>query len=167
MRARTIPARKRALPRMNTIRSLSFALLLAGLSIGCASPSSQRVPLPPQDVTVSNPSVARIYFVRLEGAELHLSNILVFDGEKEIGALTADTFLCWERPGGRTLGRAVYNSRDPSKGQLEGIIDLDCPAGSVYYYGVNLNREWGRPEVSLLDPAEGKSQVAKRKPAGS
>jgi len=152
---------------MKSIRSVSFVLLLAGLQVGCAASSGQHVPLPPQDVTVSSPDLARIYFFRGSGAEFHLSEILVFDGEKEIGGLTSDTFLCWERPGGRTLGRAVYNSRDPSKGQLEGIVDLDCPPGSAYYYAVHLNREWGRPEVVLLDPADGRKEIAKRKPAGS
>jgi hypothetical protein len=153
---------------MNPNRFAAFALLLAsmGLAAGCTAASHQSVPLPAQDVTVTRPDLARIYFVREDRTGLHRNKLLVFDGETEIGGLTPDTYLCWERAGGRSLGRAFYEAIDPSKGKIEGVIDLDCPAGRAYYFNVIVDREGGKPSVVALDPEEGRHLVASRRPAG-
>jgi len=152
---------------MKQHRSVLLASLLISVvsTFGCKASSHQRVPFPAQDVAVTSPDLARIYFVREDSTHLHLAEIVVYDGTKEIGALTSDTYLCWERPGGRTLGRAWYEARDVSKGQLEGIADLNCAAGRAYYFNVVVNREGGKPEVSPIDPEEGRALVAKRRPA--
>ncbi len=121
--------------------------------------------MPAQDVTVTRPDLARIYVVREDTDRMHGSPILVLDGEREIGTLTPGTYLCWERAGGRTVGRAFYQAVDPSKGKVEGVIDLDCPAGGAYYFNAAIDRERGNPGVVRLDDAEGRSLVAKRQPA--
>jgi hypothetical protein len=152
-------------------RSAFFATLrlLSGLSVaffaGCSASSHQRVPLPAQDVTVTRPDLARVYLIRDDANVLHGGAILVYDGDLEIGALSKGTFLCWERAGGRTLGRAFYDAVDPSKGHVEGVVDLDCPAGRAYYFKVMIDREGGKPVVVPLAPEEGRSLVAERRPA--
>jgi hypothetical protein len=152
---------------MNPYRSaLSASLLLfVGILGGCSASSHQKVPLPAQDVTVTRPDLARIYFVRDDSNMLHRAGILVLDGETEIGTLTSGTYLCWERAGGRTLGRAFYDAADPSKGHTDGVADLDCAAGRAYYFKVSVDREWGKPVITTLAPEEGQKLVADRRPA--
>jgi hypothetical protein len=143
------------------ILALAFALIPAA----CSSTSEQRVPLPDQTVTVTRPELTRIYFVREDHIGLQFREIKVLDGETEIGLLTPDTFLCWERPGGRTLGRAFYETADRTRGRVEGVADLNCAAGQAYYFNVTVGRDEGQPSVSPLDVEEGRRLVAARKPA--
>jgi hypothetical protein len=146
-------------------------LLCAALACLCAchGPASQSVPLPRQDVAVTSPELARIYCVREEevgSTGVRTAAIEVQDGDKLIGQLNSGTFLCWERKGGRTLGRAFYHALDPSLGNLDGIGDLDCPAGSAYYFNLTVRRSDGKPVFTRLDAAQGSALVAKRKWAG-
>jgi hypothetical protein len=160
------PARSR--PKlMNSHRSFSFAslLLCVGLIAGCAASSHQRVPLPAQNVVVTRPDLTRIYFVREDPNVLHKGGVNVLDGDMEIGTLTNGTFLCWERAGGRTLGRAFYGGVDPSKGSVDGVVDLDCAAGRAYYFKVVVDREGGKPVITAVDVPDGQKLVAERRPA--
>jgi hypothetical protein len=146
-------------------------LLLASLAsfAACRGPASQGVPLPAQDVLVTSPDLARIYCVREEevgSTGLRTAAIEVHDGDRVIGELNSGTFLCWERKGGRTLGRGFYQAFDPSLGRLDGIADFDCPAGGAYYYNVTVRRSDGKPVFQLLKAEEGRALVAKRKWAG-
>jgi hypothetical protein len=141
------------------------ALLL--FTAACAAPSAQHVPLPAQDVVVTSTNVARIYFVREETSGLRKSEIKVLDGSTEIGLLTTSTFLCWERPAGRTLMQAHYLSLDPGIGQVEGLLDLECTGGVAYYFNVVVRRENLSPVITRLDPEEGRKLVAERKWAGA
>lgn len=148
----------------NLTRSALLVLLL--LPAGCSTPSSlQRVPFPPQDVTVTRDDLTRIYLLREGWVGLGEKEVEVLDGDTDIGAVTSETYLCWERPAGRTLGRAFYNA-GPARGKLEGVADFDCAAGRAYYFKVTVEREGGKPEVHILDPEEGRKLVATRKPAG-
>lgn len=143
----------------------SIAIVLLLLSASCRAPAEQYVPLPAQDVTVTRPDVTRIYFVRGGYVGAQRREIVVRDAEQEIGTLLPDTYLCWERAGGRTVGQAFYKAADPLRGQLEGIADLDCAAGQAYYYMVTVLRDDGHPAVELLDAEEGRRMVADREPA--
>jgi hypothetical protein len=73
--------------------------------------------------------------------------------------------LCWERAGGRTLGRAFYDAIDPSKGHTDGVADLDCASGHAYFFKVSVDREWGKPVITAVAPEEGQKLVAERRPA--
>jgi hypothetical protein len=143
------------------------SLVLILCTAACAATSHQRVPLPAQDVTVTRADLARIYFVREENTGLRTSEIQVFDGETEIGALTSDTFLCWERPSGRTLARAFYKAKDPSLGKIDGVGDLDCKAGRAYYFDVSVRKADGKPVIEALSSEKGQALVAKRHWAGA
>ncbi len=142
-----------------------FVTLTLLLVAACAAPPSQHVPLPSQDVTVTRPDLARVYVVR-SNWQFQARPIRVLEQEQEIGTLGQGTYLCWERPGGRLLGRVFYDAIDPGRGNLEGIADFNCPAGGAYYFDVYVGQEDGKPEVRQLDAAEGKKLVAERKPAG-
>lgn len=141
------------------------ALVLLLLPVGCSSTPQQRVPFPPQDVTVTRDDLTRIYLIREGWVGLGDSEVKVLDEDKEIGEVSSETFLCWERSPGRTLGRVFYNS-GPARGKKEGVADFDCAAGRAYYYKVTVAREDGKPEVKPLDPDEGRKLVATRRPAG-
>ncbi len=141
-------------------------LTLLFLPAGCGATSSQRVPFPAQDVTVTRSDLTRIYFLREEREGVQRNAIVVSDEDREIGDLTSGTYLCWERPAGRTVGRAFYKAFDPGRGKVEGIADLNCHAGQAYYFNVTVSREDGKPSVHLLDAEEGRRLVAERKPAG-
>ena len=153
---------------MNTYRTACFSCLLAlaALFAGCAS-ASQHVPMPAQDVTLTSPELARIYVVRDDKAALHTNDVVVYDGELVVGTLTGRTYLCWERVGGRTIGRADYDAVDPGKGRIAGVADLDCPAGHVYFFLVSVAREGGKPEFVAIDEAKGRALVADRSPAST
>ncbi len=151
------------------MKYLLCPLLLLAAFASCRGPASQHVPLPAQDVLVTSPDLARIYCVREEeigSTGLRTAAIEVHDGDKIIGELNSGTFLCWERKGGRTLGRAFYQAVDPSLGNLDGIGDLDCPAGGAYYYNITVRRSDGKPVFEALKPEAGRALVAKRKWAG-
>ena len=144
-------------------------LLVLALFAACRGPARQNMDLPAQDVVVTSPDLARIYCVRDEevgSTGLRTAAIEVLDNDRPIGQLNAGTFLCWERKGGRTLGRAFYKALDPSLGNLDGIGDLDCPAGSAYYYNVTVRRSDGKPVFEKLEPEKGRALVGKRKWAG-
>ncbi|MFN0244172.1 MAG: hypothetical protein ACKVWV_14880 [Planctomycetota bacterium] len=148
-------------------RLLSVLLaLFASLAAGCAASSNQVVPFPPQDVALTRPDHTRIYFVRHDNAPLQKRALRVLEGDTEIGKLTAGTYLCWERPAGRTIARVFYEAVDPSRGNVDGIGDLDCAAGRVYFFNVEVGPEDGKPIISALTPDEGRELVARRKAAG-
>jgi len=141
------------------------ALLLLLLPAGCGSAPHQLVPFPAQDVAVTRADLTRIYVTREGWVGMGEQGVQVFDGDTDIGVVSDKTYLCWERPPGRTLGRVFYYW-GPQRGKLEGVADFNCAAGSAYYFKVTVDREGGKPEVQLLDPEEGRKVVAGRKPAG-
>ena len=143
---------------------LLFAAALSALA-ACSSLSHQLVPLPAQDVPLSRPDLTRIYIVRDDAFGLQNRDIKVLEQDKEIGSLTRGTYLCWERPGGRTLARAFYGTLDPGRSENEGLGDLDCDAGHVYWFNVTLERDTSKPVFTPLSEKDGKRLVAERKPA--
>src|SRR5258706_2631849 len=150
------------------MKILVCLLRLAALA-ACRGLAHQHMPLPGQDVVVTSPELARIYCVREEevgSTGLRTAAIEVHDGDRPIGELNSGTFLCWERKGGRTLGRAFYHALDPSLGNLDGIGDLDCPAGSAYYFNITVRRSDGKPVFEKISPEKGRALVGKRKWAG-
>lgn len=150
---------------MHTLPRLA-TLALCLLPLACAASDEQQVPLPSQAVEVTQAHLTRIYFVRDDARVLQDRPVRVHDGEREIGTLSKGTYLCWERPGGRTLGRAFFEAVDPSRGQLEGIADLDCAAGTVHYFNVIVSREEGRPTIVELSAEEGRRLVSERRAPG-
>ncbi len=153
-------------------RTLVFALF-AVLASACRSSSFQNPPLPPQELQVSRPELARIYVTRDAQLRGSIRSIRVLDGESEIGLMGSNEFLCWERPPGRTLLSFVYEGPAIDGGHFEGLFSLDAEAGRTYYLGVHLERKSddpelrsraGHPEVSLLSLEEGQAIIRQRSP---
>lgn len=146
----------------------SVLLACATLVVACASGSEQLVPLPSQAVELSRPELCRIYVFRSSQMMGSIRSMHVFDQDEEIGTLSGDEYLCWERPPGRLLLRALYEGPRIDRGELESIYDLKAEAGSVYYLSVGLLRESedgaigglgdkrGTPKLQPLSAEEGR-----------
>lgn len=151
----------------------SFLLLLALLAVpACRSGSFQSAPLPPQDVAVSD-GLTRIYVARDSQARGKVRAIRVSDGEREIGVIGSDEYLCWDRLPGRTLLSFIYEGPAIDGGNLEGLLSLEAERGQTYYVQVYLERKSedpelrarsGRPEATLLTAEEGKAMIGARHP---
>ena len=151
---------------------LSAAAALALLASSCRGTSSyQSLPMPPQDVAVSRPDLARIYVMREGQARGRVRAVRVEDGDREIGALDQDEYLCWERAPGRTLLSFFYEGARIDGGDLEGIYSLDAAPGGVYYLTVHIDRladapelraRSGHPDIELLEASAGREAVRTR-----
>jgi hypothetical protein len=149
-----------------TKRLLSSLLLLAPLAIGaCTSPSVQRVPMPDQSVEIADESKSRVYLVRPGQAYGKAHAVVVFDGQAEIGKVGTGSYLCWERPAGRTLVRAVYQPVEPQRAPQEGLLDLNTEPGRVYICSVELDRGTFEPKLTILPLAEGQNVLHGLDPA--
>jgi hypothetical protein len=135
------------------MRTLAAVLLLALAS--CAAGTYQRAKVPPQDVEVSSSAVSRIYLLRMGEAKGYYRTVHVEDGDREIGRIGNDHFLCWERSPGRTLVTLEIEPVElAGKRSSEIFVDADCEAGKVYYYALTVDASWERPSVRQLEVAE-------------
>jgi hypothetical protein len=135
-------------------RFVARTILLA--LAACAAPSSQFVPLPSQDVEVSSSAVSRIYVMRLPQVKGAFRDLRVKENEREIGSLGGQSFVCWERPPGRSLVVVTYEGTAFSKDDRESMIDVQAEAGQAYYYGITVDDAWNKAVVQLLDRDEGR-----------
>lgn len=146
---------------MNPKLLAGFAALLLS---ACAASSYSRVPLPPQDVQLSNPKLARVYVLRDQQMVGSLRVVRVYQDEREIGAIDENHFLCWERPPGASLLKFMYEGPKIDGGDVEGLQQLECQAGQVYYYRVTIDPSSKRPVSELLDPERGREAVKELEP---
>ena len=141
-----------------------LALLAGTLLAACSSSTYQKVPFPRQDVVVSSSDVARIYVARqsLLGS---LFNLRVSDGGTEVGTISQDEYLCWERQPGVGLIVLVYEGPRVDGGDIEGLLPIECEAGVAYYYLIEIERAYKKPFGTLLDEQAGRALIAEREPA--
>lgn len=150
-----------------------LAVLLTALLASCASSSHQLVPMPAQDVEITDGSVARIYFVRVAQPRGSARAVRVVDGKKEIGTIGLKDYLCWERNPGRSLVTVIFEGSVGERKELESLVDLQCSAGEVHYYGVTLRRltgeqqDAGKPQIERLSAEDGRALVSGRRPAST
>lgn len=142
----------------------SLALLAVALVAACSSDGYQKLPIPAQDVRVSSPDVARIYVARdsLIGS---LYDMTVLDGQTEVGLISKDQYLCWERLPGKGIVTLRYHGPRIDGGDIEGILPLECEAGEVYYYSVAIESSTKKPQGKRLDEKSGRALLAERDPA--
>ena len=162
----------RKLPRVS---ALWLALVLCAGAAACSATSEQRVPLPSQDVELTRPELCRIYVFRSPQVMGTVRTLRVFDADTEIGCLAGDEYLCWERPAGRTLLRAVYEGPRIDRGEQEDVYDFTAVAGTVLHFVVGLRTESehtaygkkrGSPLLQPVDATQGKEMLKGAKPAG-
>jgi hypothetical protein len=132
----------------NVLPSLFLALA------ACSAPSSQFVPMPSQAVEVSSPAVCRIYVMRMPQAKGTFRDLRVKENEHEIGNIGSQSYVCWERPPGRSLVVVTYEGTVFEKDDRESMIDVQAEAGQTYYYGITVDEAWKKAVVQLLDRDE-------------
>jgi len=151
-----------------------LALLALAACAGCGATSEQVVPMPAQDVEVSSPELCRIYVVRSSQLLGSIRTLTIYDQEREIGSLSGDEFLCWEREPGRMLLRAVYEGPEIDRGDQEDLLDVIVAPGEVRHFFVGLRKESehtaegkkrGSPLFEALSSEEGRSMVRDASPA--
>jgi len=142
-------------------------LLLVLLFLGsCKAPSIQSVAMPDQEVSIEDRSLSRIYFMRRPQTYGRLRMIRGYENRRQMGRVRAGRYLCWETNAGRKLISGVYERRPIDGGDIEGVLDLLCEAGRVYYVAVELDRtRMGHPELSLLSEADGMKLLRAQTPA--
>jgi hypothetical protein len=153
-------------------------LLVALACLGaaaCGATSEQRVPLPSQEIELTRPELCRIYVFRSRQPMGSARELRIYDQDTEIGSLAGDEYLCWERPAGHTLIRAVYEGPEIDRGQQEDLYDFTAVSGAVQYFVVGLRKESehtafgkkrGSPLLTPVDVAEGRELRRTTKPAG-
>jgi hypothetical protein len=140
-------------------RPFAIVVLLAALGLGaCATPSVQNVPMPDQSKGIQDERMSRVYFLRPGQTYGKVAPVMVFDGETKIGKVGTGSFLCWERPAGRSLVRAVYKPVEP-RAANEGLYDLNTEPGGTYYCSVSLKHGTFEPEVVTLSTEEGEQML--------
>ncbi len=140
-------------------------LSLAALLASCTADSYQRVPMPSQSVEISSPSVSRIYVIRMPVVQGKLRAMQIHEDEREIGRIGSDSYVCWERPPGRTLVVVTHESTIFSKDDQQTMIDVQAEAGKVYYYGLTIDETWAKPVARPLERDEARAVMKKQDPA--
>ena len=141
---------------MRKVIQLILGVVCTDLLVGCGS-TTQYVPLPDQSKRIEDPSKARIYVVRPTalGAAISYS---ISDGNRLIGNIGPNGYICWERPEGQmeVIGRAANTSSLP----------VEVEQGSVYYIQQSTYMDYlsVSNRLNLLSEAEGKSKVNRCKP---
>ena len=131
----------------------------------CSAPSSQFVPMPSQSVEVSSPAVSRIYVMRMPQVKGAFRDLRVKENEHEIGSIGSQSYVCWERPPGRSLVVVTYEGTMFEKDDRESMIDVQAEAGHTYYYGITVDDAWKKAVVQLLERDEARKVLHELDPA--
>lgn len=138
---------------------LLLSLVAASLLLGCTSPSRQLVPLPDQDIDLADRHLCRVY-VALGGWTEAPRGVIVYDGERPIGIVEQETYLCWEREPGVATLRARYKDQALATDDLAEELEVELPAGEVRYVAVTCSPESVRPSLRSVGEEEGSRLVA-------
>ena len=139
--------------------ALSFLLLAA-----CAGSGHQRVPMPAPGTKVADDR-CRVYVAREDTTAGSIRNVRVFDGDLEIGVISEDEFLCWDRRPGRGVGRVVFEGVSVDTLEVENVFDLPRDPGTTGYYAIRILHSGRKPEVTPLSMEAGKALIEARSPA--
>jgi hypothetical protein len=142
-------------------KGVVIALVALLLAVGCATSSTQYVPMPDQSVAVENPEMARVYLIRDDQLASSSYHLVVYDGENKIGELGMDEYMCWERPPGAVRLKVVT----PAAKERQAIGTRNVVAGRVYYVGMQFDAQFSRATMHLLRPDDAKPLLEARKPA--
>ncbi len=116
------------------MKSTIFMIVIGACAVafisGCAS-TQQFVALPNQTQSIEDSTKGRIYVFR-QGLYGSGERTRVRDGSLKIGYIGPDSFLCWERPPGKTTVFADVYFRYADT-IVEMPEELDIEAGKVYY----------------------------------
>ena len=147
-------------------------VLVSSLLSGCALGTGQVLPMPSQDVELTDPSLCRVYVARDQQTRGAVRKVTVFDGEQKVGTIAMGQYLCWERRPVRGLLTMVYDSGALAP-EYEGLFDLQPEAGRVYYVAITIepkpenpqDTSLRKPQARLLSEEEGRAMITSRSPA--
>jgi hypothetical protein len=148
------------------LQKASVPIILAlVLFAGCSTSSLQIVPMPDVGEKLSDPQMVRIYLMR--GGDVFSENkkLFVADGEKIIGGLGRDYYLCWERPATITQLKFYLDSGARPTGETQGNHRLVPEPGKTYYLEVSRPRGAGRFETHEMMEEYAKHLLSGMKPA--
>ena len=140
-------------------------ILALVLFAGCSTSSLQIVPMPDVGEKLSDPQMARVYLIR--GGALFSENkkLFVADGEKIIGGLGRDYYLCWDRPASITQIKFYLDSGARPTGETEGNHRLVPEPGKTYYLQVSRPRGSNQFKTEHLMDEYARHLISKMKPA--
>ncbi len=127
---------------------LLIALLGTLCFVSCAS-NQQFIPLPDQSRVVEDPAKGRIYVMRPASVGSAISMDVSDDG-RIIGSTGPNSYLCWERPPGRTIISA--------KSENTTAVGVNVEAGKVNYLFLHVRLGWviARNILEIVSEEEGK-----------
>ena len=147
------------------MRIAAHSLTLLALLLGaCAGSGHQSVPMPLLGSSVPSDR-CRVYVAREDTQAGSIRNVRVFDGDREIGVINEDEFLCWERAPGRGVGRVVFEGLSVDTAAVENVFDLPREPGASGYYAIRILHSGRKPEVARISDEAGKALIEARSPA--
>jgi len=99
-------------------------------------------------------------YVALGGWSEAPRGVILHDGERAIGILERETYLCWEREPGPATLRARYKDRALAAEDLVEVLEVELLAGEVRYFAVACSSESARPSLRPVGEEEGSRLVA-------
>lgn len=155
---------------MKRIAALVSILALAATT-ACRTRSYQRIPMPNQEIEISDLSRARIYLMRPKQVYGESASVHVWEahtGDVHVGEIGAGAYLCWERLPGRSLLHAENRQPDRATEHIvEGVMSLEAEAGHAYYVKLHMasGQQTFKPTMELLSMYEGRKMLDRLKPA--
>lgn len=141
------------------------ALLVASVALlaACAGAGHQSVPRPS---SVSVPADAcRVFVAREDTLAGSIRSVRVFDGDVEIGLITEDEYLSWDRRPARGVGRLFFEGLGPKLSQVENVFDLPREPGTTSYFAIRISHDEHKPEIERVSEEAGRALIAARSPA--
>jgi hypothetical protein len=130
---------------------------------GCSTSSVQFVDPPDMNVAIENPEMARVYILR--GGDIFAENkrLFVVNGERVIGALGRDNYLCWERRG--VITQLVYylDAGARPSGETTGNHRLQAKPGKTYYLEVSMPRGSNHMQTKEMLPEYARHLISERR----
>lgn len=156
-------------PHMKTLLPAHTALLAVGLALllgACGtSPSVQEVEMPDLSVEIENPNRARIYLFRNDQEWGTTHFVTIYQEGARLGMIGEEDFFCWEYHPGRTSLSIVIERSGLQSGTKQGVATIDLVPGMILYGQIEFPVERRRPHILWLSDADGREEIAKRKPA--
>jgi hypothetical protein len=136
----------------------------AALTAPCASCATQLGPLPDQSVRVEDLRSARVYLVHEGTLPESIRRMRIIDGARLIGYFGDAKWLCWERPPGRMILRAIAMKTMSDSPEVESRIAKQLEARDVVFVGMRVPAVQEHAELRLIPEEEGRALIADAAP---
>ena len=147
---------------MYILKSVMISVFILLVCSGCGSPvmSESEVSASPVGQPM-NPGKARIYVIRILSSNPLIAG-KVKDGDRTIGSLRQNTYLCWDREPGDTILRTSRSASLSTAKENLFELPLHAEAGKAYY----VMQQWrGQvPRLVFLKEDYAKKKLADCKP---